>query len=472
VIGVPRVVEGPSLRWLKVVNWGRHLVPSTRKSIRVQLVIATGAALALVVTTSIVSAQADPVYPSAGQVKAAKAAVGDKAAQIAVVEGQLAASNARLVEVQTAAEVAAEKYNLARILLQERTDAAKGAGERAAAAQKTAAIASDKLGQFAASDYMRGGNLDQLEVFLSSKGPQDVLDQAAVVQLIGDIRSRTLQDANRSSAVADGLRRQAAQAQAQQLAAEQTAEIARTAAQAQVNLAAVETASIQKQQSAMIAQLATLRNTSVTLELQRQDGLKAEAEARAAVKARAAAAQAAAQARATAQARAASDAAQRQVASAAEAERLRQLAANQPVNPAPAPDPAPVPVSDAPVPSSGGVSAVISFAQAQIGKPYQWGAAGPGTFDCSGLTLMAWAQAGVNLSHYTGFQWTETRRVPLSQLQPGDLVFYGVDGPDSHHVGLYIGNDMMIDAPHTGASIRYDNIYSFGSDLLPYGGRP
>ena len=466
MIGVPRVVEGPSLRWLKVVNWGRHLVPSTRKSIRVQLVIATGAALALVVTTSIVSAQADPVYPSAGQVKAAKAAVGDKDAQIAVVEGQLAASNARLVEVQTAAEVAAEKYNLARILLQERTDAAKGAGERAAAAQKTAAIASDKLGQFAASDYMRGGNLDQLEVFLSSKGPQDVLDQAAVVQLIGDIRSRTLQDANRSSAVADGLRRQAAQVQAQQLAAEQTAEIARTAAQAQVDLAAVETASIQKQQSAMIAQLATLRNTSVTLELQRQDGLKAEAEARAAVKARAAAAQAASQARATAQARAASDAAQRQVASTAEAERLHQLAANQPVNPAPAP------VPGARVPSSGGVSAVISFARAQIGKPYQWGAAGPGTFDCSGLTLMAWAQAGVNLSHYTGFQWTETRRVPLSQLQPGDLVFYGVTGPHSHHVGLYVGNHMMIDAPYTGASIRYDNIYSNGSDLLPFGGRP
>ena len=442
-------------------------MPSTRKSIRAQLVIATGAALALVVTTSIVSAQADPVYPSAPQVKAAQAAVGDKAAQIAVVEGQLAASNARLVAVQTAAEVAAEKYNLARIQLRERTDAAKAAAERAAAAQKTAGIASDKLGQFAASDYMRGGNLDQLEVFLSSKGPQDLLDRAAAVQLISDIRSRTLQNADRSSAVAGGLRRQAAQAQAQQLAAAQTAESARTAAQAQVDLAAVETASIQKQQSAMIAQLATLSNISVTLERQRQDGLKAAARAAAR-----AAAQAAAQARATAQARAASDAAQRQVTSAAEAERLRQLAANQPVNPAPAPDPAPVPVSDAPVPSSGGVSAVISFAQAQIGKPYQWGAAGPGTFDCSGLTLMAWAQAGVNLSHYTGFQWTETRRVPLSQLQPGDLVFYGVDGPDSHHVGLYIGNDMMIDAPHTGAYVQYDDIYSFGSDLLPYGGRP
>ena len=229
-------------------------MPSTRNSIRVQLVISAGAALALVVTTSIVSAQADPVYPSAPQVKAAQAAVRDKAAQIAVVEGQLAASNTRLVAVQTAAEVAAEKYNLARILLQERTDAAKAAAERAAAAQNTAGIASVKLGQLAADDYMRGGNLDQLAVFLSSKGPQDLLDRAAAVQLISDIRSRNLQEADVSSAWAGDLHRQAAQAQAQQLAAAQTADSARTAAQTQADSAAVATASIQKQQSAMIAQ--------------------------------------------------------------------------------------------------------------------------------------------------------------------------------------------------------------------------
>ena len=121
-------------------------MPSIRRSIRAQLVIAAGAALVLVVSTSIVSAQADPVYPSAPQVKAAQAAVRDKAAQIAVVEGKLAASNIRLVAVQTAAEVAAEKYNLSRILLAERADAAKAAAGHAAAAQKTAGIASVKLG--------------------------------------------------------------------------------------------------------------------------------------------------------------------------------------------------------------------------------------------------------------------------------------------------------------------------------------
>ena len=185
-------------------------MPSPRKPIRVPLVLATCAALALALGLPAVSAQADPVYPSAGDVNAAKAATGDKAAQVATVEAQFITSNARLDQVQTAAEVASERYNGARVLLQERTDAAKAAGERAAEAQRSAGIASDKLGQFAAAVYRQGGNLGQLEAFLSSKGPQDVLDRAAGVQVITDIRSRIMQDADASSVVAGVLRRAAA----------------------------------------------------------------------------------------------------------------------------------------------------------------------------------------------------------------------------------------------------------------------
>lgn len=443
-------------------------MPCPRKPIRAQLVAATAAALVLVLGTPVLSAQAEPVYPSAGQVDAAKAAVGNKAAQVAAVQAQLMASNARLAEVQVAAEVANEDYNLARLLLQERTDAARAAGERAAAAQKTADIASDKQGQFAATAYMQGGNLGQLEAFLSSKGPQDVLDRAAGIALISDIRSRIRQDAEASSVVAGVLRRQAAQAQAQQLAAELAAESARTAAQAQVDSAAAETANIHQQQTAMITQLATLRNTSVTLERQRQNGLRAEAEAAAAAAAKAAAQARADQARAASKARADRLAASARAAAKAAAKRLRDLAANEPVTSAP--DEAPSPVFDDPVPARGGTGAVIAFAQAQIGEPYQWGAAGPSSWDCSGLTQMAWAQAGVYLSHYTGYQWAESRRVPLSDLRPGDLVFFGDSGPTSHHMGLYVGNDQMIEAPHAGALVRYASIWR--ADILPYGGRP
>jgi cell wall-associated NlpC family hydrolase len=420
-------------------------VGSTRKPIRFRLVTATGTALMLALTGPLLNAQADPVYPSAGEVKAAKSAVGDKAAQIAVVEGRLKVSNARLVELQTAAEMAAERYNLARILLQERTDAAKAARGRAAEAQKIADVASDRMGQFAATAYRQGGNLGQLEAFLSSNGPQDVLERAAGIQLITDIRSQIMQEADASSVVAGVLRRQAAQAEAQQLAAAQAAENARAAAQVQVDLAAAETASIQKQQGAMIAQLATLRNTSITLEKQRQSGLKAEADRRAAAAARAAAhARAVVQARADARARAARDSAQHSSS--------------------------PGPVPNGPVSSRGGASAAIAFARSQIGDPYAWGATGPTSWDCSGLTQAAWARAGIYLSHYTGYQWSETRRVPLSDLQPGDLVFFGADGPTSHHVGLYVGNGQMIEAPHTGAWVTESSIWR--SDLLPFGGRP
>jgi len=117
------------------------------------------------------------------------------------------------------------------------------------------------------------------------------------------------------------------------------------------------------------------------------------------------------------------------------------------------------------------VSAVIAFARAQLGEPYVWGAAGPSSWDCSGLTLMAWRQAGVQLSHYTGAQYEETQRVPISQLQPGDLVFYGNSGPTSHHMGLYIGGGQMIHAPNPSTVVKISSIYSM-SDLLPYGGRP
>ena len=245
------------------MNERRYLVSSTGVSIRIQRVIprvvkvftVTCVTFALVVTIPTVSAQADPVYPSENEINKAKAAVGSKGAQVAAVEADLMASNARLGQMQTTAGMVNEKYNLARILLQQRTDAAKSAGERADAAQKTAGIASDRLGQFAATAYMQGGSLGQLEAFLSSDGPQEVLDRAAGIQLIADIRARVLQDADASSVVATVLRRQAAQAQAQQLAAQQAAESARAAAQAAVESAAAETARIHTLQGAMIAQL-------------------------------------------------------------------------------------------------------------------------------------------------------------------------------------------------------------------------
>ncbi|HEY3648937.1 MAG TPA: C40 family peptidase, partial [Streptosporangiaceae bacterium] len=113
--------------------------------------------------------------------------------------------------------------------------------------------------------------------------------------------------------------------------------------------------------------------------------------------------------------------------------------------------------------SQGDIAA--NWALSQLGKPYQWGGAGPARYDCSGLTMVAWAHAGVQLLHYTGYQWQEGPHVPLSQLRRGDLLFYATNTSDPstiHHVAIYIGNGMMVNAPYTGAFIRIDSMYQPG----------
>jgi cell wall-associated NlpC family hydrolase len=92
----------------------------------------------------------------------------------------------------------------------------------------------------------------------------------------------------------------------------------------------------------------------------------------------------------------------------------------------------------------------IAFAKAQLGKPYVWGATGPNSYDCSGLTQAAWAAAGVSLPRTTWEQVKVGTRVSISDLEPGDLIFYY---SDISHVAMYIGNGQMIQAPHTGAVI-------------------
>jgi cell wall-associated NlpC family hydrolase len=101
--------------------------------------------------------------------------------------------------------------------------------------------------------------------------------------------------------------------------------------------------------------------------------------------------------------------------------------------------------------------AAVQQAEAQIGKPYQWGGAGPDTFDCSGLTMWSYNQVGVHLQHWTGFQWEEGAHVAVSELRPGDLLFFAYNTSDPntiHHVGMYIGNGEMVEAPYTGADVR------------------
>jgi peptidoglycan DL-endopeptidase CwlO len=124
-----------------------------------------------------------------------------------------------------------------------------------------------------------------------------------------------------------------------------------------------------------------------------------------------------------------------------------------------------IPVGSIP-PTSPRAMTAVNFALAQVGKPYQYATSGPATYDCSGLTAAAWQAAGVSLPHYSGAQYDSLPHVPLSALQPGDLVFRGAGG--SQHVAMYIGNGMVVTAPQTGDFVK---VAGMGS-VLPMGARP
>jgi peptidoglycan DL-endopeptidase CwlO len=127
----------------------------------------------------------------------------------------------------------------------------------------------------------------------------------------------------------------------------------------------------------------------------------------------------------------------------------------------------------APPPSSAGGAGAVQAAESQIGVPYVWGgespkgSASPG-FDCSGLTAWSWGQVGVGLPHYSGAQMSDSTPVPISDLQPGDLLFYGPGG--SEHVAMYVSPGTMIEAPYTGASVWLTSL-RLGGDFVG-AGRP
>ncbi|MGH2789140.1 MAG: C40 family peptidase, partial [Actinomycetota bacterium] len=113
------------------------------------------------------------------------------------------------------------------------------------------------------------------------------------------------------------------------------------------------------------------------------------------------------------------------------------------------------PVDPPPEPSSA-AGVAVGAALSQVGKPYRWGAAGPDSYDCSGLTMWAWARAGVSLPHSSQMQYSATARVPQASWRPGDLLFFG---SPIHHVAMYVGNGQMVEAPYTGASVRVVSAY-------------
>jgi peptidoglycan DL-endopeptidase CwlO len=112
---------------------------------------------------------------------------------------------------------------------------------------------------------------------------------------------------------------------------------------------------------------------------------------------------------------------------------------------------------DITIPTANTVGAqALRAALTRRGDPYVWGAAGPDEFDCSGLVVWAFAQEGITLPHYTGDLWNSGVHIPRNDLEPGDLVFFY---PDISHVGIYLGDGLMVDAPDFGLTVRVEPVY-------------
>ena len=137
-------------------------------------------------------------------------------------------------------------------------------------------------------------------------------------------------------------------------------------------------------------------------------------------------------------------------------------------------DPATPPSARGGTPGTGAVGAraptkaaraAVRFALAQIGDPYVWAAAGPDSWDCSGLTMAAWAAAGRSLPHYSAAQYLQTAPITERQLRPGDLVFWsGGSGPHAiFHVALYLGNGQVVHAPRPGTTVRIEGMHSWAA---------
>ena len=432
------------------------------------------------------SVLADPVDQS--DIDRSKASERSTSTSIASLEAQLAQESSNLEDAQIKAQVANEDYLTAVDELNTATKDAQTAQTNADAAASSTAAARSDLGSIVVETYQESGNpLGPLTPYLTSESLADLADADVALTRAGEKNNAKVQNVEALEAVATSMQTIADQKVTAKEAAKTSAATAKSDAEAAANDAQNAVTTTRTNRQNLIVQLAAQRNTTVELETKYQNQVEAERKAR-----EEAAAQAAAKA---ASEKAAADLAQKQAEQAAaqpqESAPAPQEQSSQP-SPSPqssaqepattsqpepeaaeeeeaAPAPAPVP-EPAPAPSHSGsaASTAINAAMGYLGTPYVWAGESAAGLDCSGLTMVSYAAAGVELTHSSRVQYGEGSLVPLDAAQPGDLVFWSSDGSQSgiYHVAIYLGDDTMIEAPTFGMTVRVTSMRYSG--VMPY----
>jgi cell wall-associated NlpC family hydrolase len=420
--------------------------------------------------------------PSQADVDRAQAAAAATARDVGAIKARMLLADQRLEAAALRAEQASEAYNGAMWRVEQAREEYRDARAEADRARRTVASQRDRIGALVAQSYQDGGDLSAVNAVMSAEGPEGVLDQYAAFQGASTSLQADYSRFAATDSLAGVFEKQAAHAKVEQVRLAEQAKQAQAAATAAAAAAQTEATAIAAEKDRLVRALATAQNISVSLARSRQVALEEIARRKAEERARRAAA-AEAEARAAADAKARREAAQERRAARVAVRKARptrrqpapaapRVVKRQRSTPAPAAAPAPAPRAPAPAPrapaptpappsSGGGAQRAIAFAKAQLGDPYVWGATGPGSWDCSGLTMAAWRAGGRSLPHYSVAQYESTTPISASDLRPGDLVFWSSNGSPSgiHHVALYIGGGQILHAPRTGRPVAIDSMY-------------
>ncbi len=393
--------------------------------------------LALVLAAGVVApAIADPdgsgagSTPSAGDVRAARERADDARTDVDGIQERLAAAGAALDAASIRAAKAAEAWNGARWVA-----GRARVRERAARAASVRADEALRAQRAAYRDVLitssgAGTDLGAAHAILAADDMQSLLEESAAKDRVDELLDQQRAEYDAAAGTAERAEESATAAADAAERALAAARAARDTAEAEADAAAATARRVGRQKVRLVATLARLQGVSVAVAQRRQDALEAATR---------------------------EDEAQAQPEPQPE---QGDAPAPDPAPAEPAPDDPPAPSDDPPAPS-GGAQAAIAFARAQLGEPYRWGAAGPGSWDCSGLTSKAWAAGGTSLPHYSVAQYDVSTPISAGQLRPGDLVFWGDTGSPSsiYHVALYVGDGRIIHAPRTGRPVTEESMY-------------
>jgi len=387
-------------------------------------------ALLLLSTTPSFSA---PKKPTQAQIDEAKRIEAEKKKAADAAAKKLAQANLTLKQLISVADAARRKYEAAKAELARATREADAAAAAYKEAISQVKEAHDDIGRLATNAYVMGGGFTDLDSILQADGPQDLMDRLSTLDSLGKQNTQALFRFKKAEEVAKEAKTAADIAEEKQRVA--TAKVAEAKAEADAARDAQqkEVDRLQKIQDQVLKELNAARKTRVTLEQQRQLALLEEANASIAE----------------------GTAIYTKVWPDIGFKGRSTIRSDQDMR-----------------------DKAVAFAkkQVQARKPYIWGAEGPDAFDCSGLVYAAYRSAGLNWPNWdrlnSSLYFSYTKHVPISQLLPGDLLFYSYKGTVNtiHHITIYAGNGMMWEANSKGKGLLYSNIYSI-KGLMPYGGR-